>query len=90
MAVLDDTDFTEIKRIARSDAQMWSVLKAWGLTRPRWENALQAIEDWFTEAFATSAPGTTIKEEIETITGACTVPQANQLTRAWLRWRDRQ
>lgn len=90
MATLDNSDFTEIKRISRSDAQMWEVLQAWGLDKATWQAALQAVEDWFVNAFNVSAPSTTIKAEIETETGACTNAQANQLTHAWIRWRDRQ
>lgn len=90
MATLDDSDFTEIRRIANADANMKAQLKAWGLSKAEWQAALQAIEDWFVSAFNVSAPSTTIKAEIETETGACTNAQANQLTRAWLRWRDRQ
>jgi len=69
---------------------MYSVLKGWSLAKNTWRSALQAIEDWFVGAFNVSAPSTTIKAEIETVTGVCTNAQANQLTRAWLRWRDRQ
>jgi hypothetical protein len=90
MATLDNSDFTEIKRIVNSDASMKAQLKGWGLDRPTWQAALQAIEDWFVSAFNVSAPSTTIKAEIETETGACTTAQANQLTRAWIRWRDKQ
>lgn len=90
MATLDDSDFTEIRRIAKSDDQMYAVLKAWGLNKATWQAALQAIEDWFVGAFNVTAPSTTIKAQIETQTGPCTNGQANQLTRAWLRWRDRQ
>ena len=90
MATLDDTDFTEIKRIAKSDGQAWAVIKLWGLDRSTWQAALQAIETWFVSAFNVSAPATTIKAAIEAETGACTNAQANQLTRVWIRWRDKQ
>lgn len=90
MATLDNTDFREIKTISRSDEQMWSVLRAWGLSKAVWQAALQAIEDWFVDAFNVSAPSATIKAAIEVETGACTNAQANQLTRSWIRWRAPQ
>ena len=90
MATLDDADFSTIKRIIRSDPEMRATLKTWGLSKATWKAALQAIEDWFVDAFNVSTPSATIKATIETETGACTNAQANQLTRAWLRWRDRQ
>lgn len=89
MATLDNDDFSEIKRITKNDANMWNVLKSWGLSKSTWQSALQAVENWFVEAFNVLAPNTTIKEEIETVTGTCTNAQANQLVRSWIRWRDK-
>lgn len=89
MATLDNSDFTEIRRFILADETMRAVLLAWGLDKETWKAALQAIEDWFVNGFS-STPSSSLKAAIEVETGACTNAQANQLTRAWFRWRDAQ
>lgn len=89
MAVLDDSDFTQIKQIVNADSAMKAELKAWGLSRAEWHAALQAAEDWFVSGFSLT-PSSSFKAAIEVETGSCTNAQANQLGRAWFRWRDKQ
>jgi hypothetical protein len=56
MATLTNSDFTEIKKIAKRP-QFWPTFKAWGLDRATWENTFQAMEDYFVNAFTTRPDG---------------------------------
>ncbi len=89
MAVLDNTDYQRMKKIAMSDSAIKDIIDAWGLSKATWKDALQEAEDWFTDGF-TVTPTASFKAAIATHTGACTNAQAKQIAKIWMRWRTEE
>jgi hypothetical protein len=85
MATLTNSDFTEIKKIAKRP-QFWPTFKAWGLDRATWENTFQAMEDYFVNAF-TTRPAGSWKAALEVEGGAMTNGQAKAIADVWGIWR---
>ena len=88
MAILDNDDFHDIKKIIRRDATARAVFKAWGLDRPTWKILFQTVEDWFVNGFSTT-PSNSFKAEVETVTGTATNAQAKQVGYVWMGWRHK-
>ena len=88
MAVLDNDDFTQIKKFIRNDPTARAEFKAWGLSKQEYKDMFQAAEDWFVNGF-TATPSNSFKAALEVEAGAMTNAQAKQVGYAWMGWRFR-
>ena len=84
MAVLDNSDFTEIKQQIRSSSYQ-DTFKFWGLDKQTWKDAFQAAEDWNINGFTTT-PTASLKAAFEVEAGAMTNAQAKAIAKIWAQW----
>ena len=86
MATLDNSDFTTIKNIVRSDAPSKAAFKAGGLSKDEYKAVFQAAETWFSTGF-TSTPTTSFKDALDVEAPGITNAQAKQVGLVWMCWR---
>ena len=84
MAVLDNSDFTEIKQQIRGSSHR-DTFKNWGLDKQTWKDTFQAAEDWNINGF-TVTPTTSFKAALEVEAGAMTNAQAKAVAKVWAQW----
>ena len=86
MAILEDSDFQDIKKRIRNDPVARAEFKAWPLSKQVWKDVFQAAEDWFVNGF-TATPSSSFKAALEVEAGAMTNAQAKQIGFVWMGWR---
>lgn len=84
MAVLDNSDFTEIAQFIRNSPNK-AEFKAAGFSKADWKALFQAAEDWFVGAFNTT-PTTSFKGALDAVV-TTTSGQAQAIGKVWMNWR---
>jgi hypothetical protein len=85
MAVLDNNDYTQIKRLIQSNPDAKAIFKVWGLDKQTWKDLFQAAEDWFVGAFTTT-PTTSFQDALDAV-ATTTTAQAKWVGKVWFMWR---
>ncbi len=86
MATITDTGFTRMKEWYKTSRPIYDEIRRWGITKPVLKAAIQAVEDYMTNGFSTR-PATSIRAEIESVTGATTSIRAQYVFVIWAEWK---
>jgi hypothetical protein len=87
MAQLTDADYSQIKKIIKSNPTAHQILKDWGLDKTTWKALFQETEDWNVDGF-TVTPTTSFKAALDAIT-ATTNQQAKMIWSVWAEWQPK-
>ena len=86
MATITDQDFTWCVGWVKNHRTYYDDIRTWGLTRPTYKDAIQAVETYMVAGFS-ARPATSIRAAIEAVTGATTPSRASTIFTVWAAWR---